>query len=173
MILGHRCFKTPNWAPLSWKEVAQRAKDRVDNFLFVGLVSEWSLSICLFNFIMTGARYVTPFQLKKCNPTALPTNMTATQAYNKSGLPVDRLDHAVYEHAQRRFWDDVKTYGISETTCRTNVTAKNFGCQSWPRFLHSIRMLHASIVAHELSSNSTCVAGVCYERPPAPPRASG
>ena len=57
MLLGHRCFTRPEWyRTLSWQQLAALAKARVDRMRFVGLVSEWLLSICLYNYQQTGVR---------------------------------------------------------------------------------------------------------------------
>ena len=40
-----------------------------NQFRFIGLESEWALSVCLFNFVMSGTRYVTQGQLVNLRPT--------------------------------------------------------------------------------------------------------
>ena len=169
MVLGHRCFEKPRaFQNRSWQSVADEAIARIDRFKFVGVVSEFFLSLCLFNYKMTGARYVTPFQVKQCNPTYLnltKIGMTAEQAHNVSSLPYDHLDHAVFEHAQRRFWADVSASGVSLETCVANLTQKTYGCQSWPRYLRSMRHDHARFVADIRNLSGACVGGgVCYVR---------
>ena len=47
---------------------ASPTKRRIDGLFFVGLVAEWRLSVCLFNYKMTGVRYTTELQLKNCRP---------------------------------------------------------------------------------------------------------
>ena len=54
MLLGHGCMSQQS---LTHSEVA-RAVDAVARIKFVGLVSQWKLSMCLFNFIMTRERFV-------------------------------------------------------------------------------------------------------------------
>ena len=180
MILGQHCFESPAsvFPNRTWHSIAAEAKARIDKFKFVGLVSEFFLSLCLFNYKLTGARYVTPFQTKRCNPTHLNltrVGMSYDEAFNHSSLPYDHLDHAVFQHAQKRFWADVAASGVSQETCAANLTRKNYGCQSWPRFVKTMRYDHARIAAYQRNVSSACVADVCYSRDghqtpsPAPP----
>ena len=163
MLLGHKCHSRPTLVPTYDPQRApphyvRLAKQRIDQLFYVGLVSEWELSVCLFNFKMTGVRYTTALQLKNCRPTAPPSgrNVTATTATRKGGrtllaasgrhiepsnpvpdkhvaqddvqtdaqrasgpntLPIDHLDHAVFEHAQARFWREVRQHRISAASC--------------------------------------------------------
>ena len=168
MVLGHKCFASPKaFRNRTWQSIAADAKARIDQFAFVGLVSEMFLSQCLFNYMQTGARFVTPFQAKRCNPTHVNVTrmgMTAEQAFNASSLPYDHLDHAVFAHAQKRFWADVAASGVSYRSCAANMTHKTYGCQSWRLAMNRMRQDHARIVADVRNISSTCVAGACYTR---------
>ena len=70
MINGLKCYEHGAIAPQGKREIraaAERSKGRLDRFRFVGLTEEWLLSICLFNFLATGRRFVTRFQLANCH----------------------------------------------------------------------------------------------------------
>ena len=68
MLMGHRCCSRHVYQqPIA--EVLRAAKGRIDELFFVGLTSEWHLSVCLFNYKMTGVRYVTAQQVTENAPT--------------------------------------------------------------------------------------------------------
>jgi hypothetical protein len=135
MVLGHRCFSRPAWDAAT-TQVAARAAARISRFFFVGLTSEWRLSVCLLNYRLTGHRFVTAFQLKNCRPAQIKPgaalNMSADELNAFNMLPIDELDHATYLHAQERFWRDAGRAGVSDSTCPLMATP-NFGCASWWR----------------------------------------
>eukprot|EP00411_Alexandrium_monilatum_P108174 CAMPEP_0175789892 /NCGR_PEP_ID=MMETSP0097-20121207/81636_1 /TAXON_ID=311494 /ORGANISM="Alexandrium monilatum, Strain CCMP3105" /LENGTH=198 /DNA_ID=CAMNT_0017100965 /DNA_START=106 /DNA_END=704 /DNA_ORIENTATION=+ len=81
--------------------------------VFVGLTGEWTLSTCLFNFITEGRRFVTKGQLHNARPTFGTSHTT----YNITGMPEDPWDGQIFEVVQRRFWSDIRKYGISLQTC--------------------------------------------------------
>jgi len=51
MVLGKMCMAG---SPADPEQDAHEAIARVNKFLFVGLLEEWGLSICLFNYYVTG-----------------------------------------------------------------------------------------------------------------------
>lgn len=87
---------------------------RVEQFGFVGLTSEWELSVCLFNYYTTGTRFIRSFQLTNVRPT----HGKSQTAYNRSEAPVDTFDVSLYNFAESRFWNDVKKNGITHENCK-------------------------------------------------------
>lgn len=84
-------------------------------FRFVGLMAEWRLSACLFNAISTGQRFVEGWQLANNRPT----EGTSSSHYSvPPQMPVDEVDGAFYETAEKRLWEDVIRYNISNSSCR-------------------------------------------------------
>lgn len=84
-------------------------------FRFVGLVEEYDLSVCLFHKMFGGECYENEF-----------INMRAgadDKEDSKLDLMVmleeepDPYDNKVYEVAEEIFWDNVKQYDVSRTTC--------------------------------------------------------
>jgi len=70
MVMGHRCCSRHVYdKPMD--DVVRAAKARIDQLFFVGITSEWFNSVCLFNYKMTGVRYVTALQLENCRPGGL------------------------------------------------------------------------------------------------------
>lgn len=132
MVMGHRCCSRHVYdKPMD--DVVRAAKARIDQLFFVGITSEWFNSVCLFNYKMTGVRYVTALQLENCRPGGLAVlnkrwnstlekhlqfhlgNMTDYKGH--SVLLRDELDHAVYAHAAARFQHELKAHRIGPATC--------------------------------------------------------
>ena len=108
MLLGHGCMSQ---ASLSQSEVA-RAADAVGRIKFVGLVAQWKLSMCLFNYLMTKERFVLREQLLNTQPT----NDSSTSRY--SGFDVsDPVDELIFRIASLRFARELSSFDISEGTC--------------------------------------------------------
>lgn len=109
MLNGRTCFEEtlPNITHV------ESAIQKVNKMLFVGLQDEWFLSMCLFNRIVTGKRFVQPFQLINNRPSS----GTASSEYDTRGWPKDRLDGSVYAAAKARFRSDLKKYDISKVAC--------------------------------------------------------
>lgn len=142
MVLGKGCMaRGPGAPPHTQVEVA-RAKARLQLFRFVGLQEEWRTSICLFNFVMTGRRFVEPRQLGKIQPGLLldelastvdRTNSAAARAQEAANaalaaasvyppsflgpLHFDAADTALYESAKARFRRECFQFGINASTC--------------------------------------------------------
>ena len=128
MTLGKGCMSGHAQTP---HHVAQ-AIQLVDRFAFVGLMDQWSLSMCLMNAIFTGRRFTLRHQLHNTRPTSsklLPVGVSergspAAQAaaraaaVNASRLhTVDPIDGALYAFARMRFWADVKEHRVSAACC--------------------------------------------------------
>jgi hypothetical protein len=119
MVLGHGCMERFDYQKRDAK-VVEDAIRRMESFRFVGLESEWRLSICLFNFKMTGRRYVTLQQVVDAHATRKVRGKLTQQSfteYDVSDYPDDPLDGPFYEAVETRFWRDVKANGISEDAC--------------------------------------------------------
>ena len=123
MVLGARCMSQHHWASrgAGWgsdAEVATHAMKRVEKFKFAGLEGEWKLSICLFNYLMTGTRYVTRGQLADNRPTTgSPGQTTSSDEYDETDVPSDPIDEPLYEFIEKRFRTQLATYNISDSTC--------------------------------------------------------
>jgi len=123
MVLGARCMTKHHWASrgAGWgsdAEVATHAMKRVEKFKFAGLEGEWKLSICLFNYLMTGTRYVTRGQLADNRPTTgSPGQTTSSDEYDETDVPSDPIDEPLYEFIEKRFRTQLATYNISDSTC--------------------------------------------------------
>jgi hypothetical protein len=117
------------------------AASRVRKFHFVGVMDEWESSICLFNMLMTGHRFVLSVQLEhivpgirpnllkrieKANPASLSkfTENRATRHYNPAqGRGHDDLDMKLFDVALAKYRADVAKYNISHDNCP--VSAEN------------------------------------------------
>eukprot|EP00931_Biecheleriopsis_adriatica_P061157 TRINITY_DN36770_c0_g1_i1.p1 TRINITY_DN36770_c0_g1~~TRINITY_DN36770_c0_g1_i1.p1 ORF type:complete len:313 (-),score=43.12 TRINITY_DN36770_c0_g1_i1:80-1018(-) len=110
MIVGRGCMS----AHKPTQEEQLEAIRRSSLFKFVGLITEWELSVCLFNFLTSERRFMKKSQLIHFRPTE-GANRTA---YNTEGIPKDLSDNAVWKAAETRFWQDVKRHGISHESCK-------------------------------------------------------
>jgi hypothetical protein len=124
MVLGARCMTKHQWASrgAGWgsdAEIAAHAMKRVEKFKFAGLEGEWKLSICLFNYLMTGTAYVTRGQLADNRPTtgSTPGQTTSSDEYDETDVPSDPIDEPLYEFIEKRFRTQLATYNISDSTC--------------------------------------------------------
>ena len=127
MVMGYGCLskhyshRGEHWNEHKLPAVADAAISRMNQFRFVGLEHEWLLSICLFNYLQTGERYVTSGQLTNNRPTFKPADKhdssSSFTTYNTSGIREDPLDDALYEAAERRFKSDLQRHGITESAC--------------------------------------------------------
>ena len=113
-VLGHRCLGRVDYG-MPPEEVAKRAIERLKRFRFYGLESEWTLSICLFNYLMSGKRYVTRGQLVNTRPNDVAA--AAASVYNETGVPDDPIDDPLYEYVEASFHEQLRTHGISEEAC--------------------------------------------------------
>ena len=91
------------------------AKRRINQFLFVGIIDEWTLSTCLYNYLTTGYRHIYGVQLLNSRPTN-GTNENRT-AYNVNEIPPDPADAEVYNFARERFWRDIEKNNITLESC--------------------------------------------------------
>jgi len=94
-------------------ERIEEAKRRLHKFLFVGLLSYWDLSICLFNFFTTGERFIVAGQLHNNRPT----NGHANTQYDQGAVPEDHADGEVYAAAVKRFHGDIAKHNITQESC--------------------------------------------------------
>ena len=147
MVLGHGCMSRHEYDGLSPEQVAARAIGRVRHFWFVGIVEEWELSMCLFNFLASGGRekWISPHQLAVVRslgylspterarlqartgllnrtsdnmPSAAGTGAKAPPALTDSStLPFDETDHRLYDFVRARFWSEVRAFGLSHDSC--------------------------------------------------------
>eukprot|EP00927_Polykrikos_kofoidii_P051009 TRINITY_DN44826_c0_g1_i1.p1 TRINITY_DN44826_c0_g1~~TRINITY_DN44826_c0_g1_i1.p1 ORF type:complete len:318 (+),score=37.04 TRINITY_DN44826_c0_g1_i1:81-1034(+) len=111
MVVGHGCMSA---RPYNRTEV-EEARRRVRMFLFVGLVERWSFSMCLFNYLLTGERFIMDFQLaadRRPNHTSHDGH-----DYDETGLSSDLADEEVYDEAVSRFRSDVRRHNITHENC--------------------------------------------------------
>ena len=111
MILGDRCMVRGPWADNSTLAAlrAQKAISRLQRFFFVGLTEEWLLSVCLFNYKMTGVAWVAAEQLQVSHKSHAPRP-------GVGGLD-DPIDSLVYRHAAARFRSEIALHNISKSSC--------------------------------------------------------
>jgi hypothetical protein len=67
MVLGYKCMDTVTSPKLNDNQIAL-AKKRMSEFLFIGIQAQWELSMCLFNHIATGHKFVLSKQLQFITP---------------------------------------------------------------------------------------------------------
>jgi hypothetical protein len=99
------------------------AKRRINEFLFVGIIDEWTLSTCLYNYLTTGYRHIYGVQLHNSRPTN-GTNENRT-AYNVNEIPPDPADAEVYNFARERFWGDIEKNNITLESCSPAIDLPN------------------------------------------------
>ena len=125
MVMGQGCMERPDsWIDGNWSTTANLAIQRMQKFRFVGIESEWLLSICLFNFKMTGRRYVTRNQVVDSHAThkirgkaGLDLDTQTFTEYDVASYPEDPLDGPLYSAVKTRFWEEVKSHEISKRHC--------------------------------------------------------
>eukprot|EP00927_Polykrikos_kofoidii_P035108 TRINITY_DN29676_c0_g1_i1.p1 TRINITY_DN29676_c0_g1~~TRINITY_DN29676_c0_g1_i1.p1 ORF type:complete len:317 (+),score=38.29 TRINITY_DN29676_c0_g1_i1:82-1032(+) len=110
MILGYGCMSGRSHTESDIEE----AKRRIHLFGFVGLVERWSESMCLFNFFVTGERFVMDFQLGNYR-TSLSNN--GLDEYDVEDLQPDISDRVIYKDAAKRFETQLWRHNISRETC--------------------------------------------------------
>ena len=147
MVMGYRCCSRHEYHGQSLDEVLRAAKKRVDRFFFVGLTSEWRLSLCLFNYKMTGRRYVTLQQMKNCRKTTINASNAIghhESLGNHSMLPRDEAEHELFDHVSARFWRELRAFDITDASCPL-VSNRTWGCR-----LQTVPKIHAQEM-HALS----------------------
>ena len=103
MLLGHRCFAQPSGRDMyGGDEISvARARERLSRLYFVGLVSEFRLSVCLMNYRLTGYRFVTQFQTKNCRPTMLDARSPRLNITDPGGLQLAATRRAGPRHLRQ------------------------------------------------------------------------
>lgn len=110
MILGRTCMAGTPVDPIG---DAKKASAKLDKFRFVGLQEEWALSICLFNYLTSGKRFITKMQLSDVRATS----GRGRTDYDTKGYPHDAADEALYAHAAEQFYANLKKHGITVDAC--------------------------------------------------------
>jgi len=170
MVLGARCMAKHKWAGrgAGWgsdAEVAAHAIKRVEKFKFAGLEGEWKLSICLFNYLMTGTRYVTRGQLANDRPTTGSSpGQTSSGEYDETGVPSDPIDEPLYEFIEQRFYTQLATHNISDATCPdltdlTNAAVADLGVPHLDR----LKAAHLPVATGPIHSTTEDVCVSCGE----------
>lgn len=90
------------------------ALKRLESFAYVGLTSEWRLSICLFH-AMFGGRCVGG-ELENAKP-GRHSARTKAQILGKVKQEGDPYDQALYAAVQRRFRSDMTRYNVTAAWC--------------------------------------------------------
>lgn len=126
MVLGRGCMQG---TPTNASKDAEEASAKVDEFRFVGLVEEWPLSICLFNYLVTGKRFVTYHQLVDSHPTHKAAGRANTQSrteYDTRGYARDGADEELYAHVAKRFHADLNKHDITIEKCSYTPEGRPF-----------------------------------------------
>lgn len=105
----HPCM---NHAPVTQQQT-ELAVSRIQGFAFVGIVEQWTLSVCLWHAMFGGQ--ITPqvfigAPAETLTPGARPNSLT--QGW------WDEADAQVYSVAVRRFWSDIEAYNVRPATCQ-------------------------------------------------------
>jgi hypothetical protein len=111
MVLGQVCFAG---TPTDSEADVEQATNRIDNFMFTGLQEEWGLSICLFNYLATGKRFVDPIELIDSRPTQ---HKGKSSSYDTTNYPQDQADEKLYAHVVAKFKSETAKYQITKQTC--------------------------------------------------------
>ena len=122
MVLGHGCMEMPvyHMKHNGSSHVADKAIEHMEMFRFVGLESQWLVSICLFNSKMTGTRFVTSEQVGFLQPGSgkhKDSGKTAYTEYDVTGYPDDPLDDRLYAAVKERFEKEIAAHAVSEDAC--------------------------------------------------------
>jgi len=177
MILGSGCMSATKHSA----EAVSRAVSLVSKFRFVGLVSEWRLSMCLFNYLMGGQRFVLEEQLVDVRP-AFDGPSSALALHNYTAMlprmPVDEADHVTYAFASLRFRRDLEHHGIREGACplRSGVSALGVVREAAETQEHYAgRLMHAVTSGHRSSYHGLGIGDTWEPAAPAAPctRANG
>jgi hypothetical protein len=98
------------------------AVDNIDKLGFVGLTDEWELSICLWHRKFGGR--MLPVEFLKVRQGGFKTKSGNKQDYDEHKLLGQwrpEADTAVFQAATRRFWRELKRFGINGATCDHEV----------------------------------------------------
>lgn len=109
MLTGTQCG-----GPLPSASGIETATSRVWKLGFVGLTSEWELSVCLFHAMHGGTCKAVEFFNTR------PGVRRAASVYNVSAYNLSDYapgDDSVYEAAQQVFWENVRKYGVTRRSC--------------------------------------------------------
>lgn len=111
----------PQCGELQKADALAAAKRLREGFVFVGIMEEWDMSMCLFHKIFGGHCWHSDFENSR------PTDPEDTSPYNVSELEGfrDELDGLVYEEAKRIFREQLVAYNVSTDSCA--------GCWSFRR----------------------------------------
>lgn len=90
------------------------ALSRLDGFLFVGLLENWPLSVCLFHRVTASACNSFDVDNSRRN-----TGRRVNGSWDTSELNgyVDPYDTQIYQAVKRRFWIDVEKHGLTIEGC--------------------------------------------------------
>lgn len=126
MILGRGCMQG---TPTDPSKDAKEAISKVEKFRFVGLVEEWPLSICLFNYLTTGTRFVTYSQLTDTHATHRVAGKAEKQSatiYDTRGYTRDVADEQLYAYVVERFHADLSKHDITIEKCSYTPEGRPF-----------------------------------------------
>merc|ERR1712048_275770 len=97
------------------------AIQRLDTgFAFIGILEEWSLSICLFHrMIRSGPCHEREF-VNARRSKARQEGSLNNDFYDTSVLGgyVDHADNTIYQRAKVHFTDNLQKYGLNSKVCR-------------------------------------------------------
>lgn len=103
--------------------LVHEAVGRLSRFTFVGLVEEWSLSICLFHAMFGGKCY--PRELLRTRKGGASSEKDDHGMYEETMLHgwKDEADGKLYSAVSHIFWANVKAYGLSQAVCEKRACA--------------------------------------------------
>lgn len=121
--------------PVTSKEASLAVERLREGFIFVGIIEEWDLSICLFRHMFGGDCLKSDFssmpdphggvwddgkELDKTNWKSIPKSKTNSSLYDTSQLGDfrDVHDGALYEEAQRMFAEARNRHSVTLASCQ-------------------------------------------------------
>ena len=122
MLLAKGCYS--EYAKTDAHIKAARAI--VEDFAFVGDVANWSLSICLFNRIMTGRRFTLTHQLARVRAGGQRNEHRSAEASKAKAaalaaqvhqMPRDPIDGPLYDYVRGRLARDLRTHDVRPECC--------------------------------------------------------
>jgi hypothetical protein len=106
------------------------ALDRLKNFAFVGVLTEYQYAVCLFHVMFRSECF--PAEFSNVDPTNYnETEEERDQEMKKLSQNPDKFDHVVYQAALSRFKGDLHQYNVTNEVCTKICPGGRFG----PRYI--------------------------------------
>lgn len=128
MLIGFRCGDSSHH--LTDADVKWSIKVLHTGFVFVGILEEWPLSVCLFHAMFGGHCHKREFE------NLHPGSVSNTYSFYRANISdfnnwADPFDGAVYEAARSIFFANLQKHSVSISTCQRKI------CRSVPEYFQS------------------------------------